>query len=436
MAVFSAGAALAFPPEGKYREEVRNPFRGQNVNLTKTLHLRLGGKAELYFEYKGDKPVLDLWITDEFGGLMEVVRDYRKLKHTGTWRPNGNRILVELTRIEAGDQQANLHSAIEFELFGDELQAKKQDKGDYGDRPMRFRLLERYDTAPPPGPNPGPGPVPLPAPGPGESFDPGKRKGNYAWAEEVAGANGPSLLVRRLKLNGDKSAELISEYLGDKPRLEQGSTSTFGALFAEVVARRKISHKGTWREVDGRVRVDLDRIGSGDFAQNVHSAFILDIQGKDLAVREQDGGDYGSRGSPFRRDFNPSAPSLPSIPGKPLPETSPRPPNTMELDVEASGGGAVAFQGSKAMEVAKLRVVLGKNSRFEIRAKGSEEAVFKGAYELKNDGRILLEVAEAFGRPASGAGTLDLARGGKVRKLVLRGFAGDRRYTATFDAAG
>jgi len=430
----SSVVAWAFPPEGKYREELKNPFRGQNFSLVKTLHLRIGGKAEMYFEYKGDPPVLDLWMVDEFGALMEGVRDYRKLKHSGTWKPSGNRILVELTKLEGGGREGSRHSAIEFELFGDELQARKQDKGDYGDRLMRLQLLERYDSAP----IPGPGPTPIPVP-PGESFDPSKRKGNYAWAEDVAGLEGPSVLVRRLKLNGDKSAELVSEYLGAKPRLEAGSSGQYGSLFAEVVARRKISHKGAWKEIDGKVVVDLDRIGSGEFAQNVHSRFVLGIQGKDLTVSEQDGGDYGSRGSPFRRDWSPSAPSLPQIPGPPGGPIGPTPnirqPKVLEMDVQTAGNGTASHQGNPAVELSQARFTFAKNGRFEIRVKGSQEAVFKGVYELKGDDRLVLEVSEAFGRSASGAGTLDLGRGGAPRKLMLRGFAGDRRYTIAFESA-
>lgn len=424
-----AAAAMAFPPEGKYREEIRNPLRGQNFSLVKTLHLRIGGQAELYFEYRGDKPVIDYSVVNAFGGLMEAVRDYRKLKHTGSWRMANGRILVELTRIESDGRQTNLLSNIDFELFGDELQARNQDRGDYGNQMMRLKLLERYDSEP----TPSPSPIPAPIPGGGSDFDPGRRKGSYAWAEEVPAKDGASLLVRRLKLNGDRSAELVSEYLGDKPQLDGKMTGQFGALFAEVVSRRKISHRGAWREVDGKVRVELDRIGSGDFAQNVRSVFVLEPKGGDLAVREQDEGDYGTRGGSYRKDWSPSAPSKPGTPNLPdRPAPTPRPAKTTELDREGPGAGSLSHQGTSARKLDTLRLVLMKDGRYEIRVRGEGEAVFRGRYEMRGPRQFTLDCSDALGSGAAGAGTLELRENGTVRSLTLRGSAGNRRFTLTF----
>lgn len=408
-----AASALSFawPPEGKYRQEVRNPMRGESYSLIRTLDLNTDGKAKLTTEYKGDRPSVDLLVRDDYGNIMERVSEHRIVYHSGTWRLNGNRIVVELTRLKAGGDERNVHSAFEFDLNGEELLAKSQDTGDYGDRPMRLRLTEKFRSS-------------------GEP-DPKRLRGTYGWGEDVKAEDGESLYFRRLRLNDDGSAELVSEYSGARPRMDRQYLDAFGALFAEVVSNRKITHRGKWRESDGKIFVELDKLGGGAFAQNIRSAFRLDPRGDELLVLDTDRTDYGSREFRLKRDWTPRR--IGDRDDGP-PRLEPR--KTTELDQDVNGGGFLNREGSRARELRQARLILRKNGDFELRVRGDGEYVLRGVYNLKSDTTVELEVREADGHRGLVTGTATFSKDRQLRKISIRGDLQGQRMSLTFDAGG
>jgi len=406
----ASALTLASPPEGRYRQEVRNPMRGESYSLIRTLDLNTDGKAKLTTEYKGDRPSVDLLVRDDYGNIMERVSDHRIVYHSGNWRRNGNRIAVELTRLKAGDDERNVHSAFEFELNGDELIAKSQDTGDYGDRMMRLRLSERFRSE-------------------GEP-DLRRLRGTYGWGEDLKSEDGESIYVRRLRLNEDGSAELVSEYTGARPRMDRQYLDAFGSLFAEVVSNRKITHRGKWRESDGKILLELDKVGGGDFAQNIRSAFRLDPRGDELLVLDTDRTDYGSRDFRLKRDWSPrriggsSVSSLPPIDNR----------RTTELELEADGGGFLNREGAPARQLRQARLILRKDGNFELRVRGEGEYVFRGLYDKKSETSVQLEIREADGHRGLVVGTVTLSKDRQMRKISVRGDLQGQRMSLTFDA--
>lgn len=411
MLLAASALSFAWPPEGRYRQEIRNPMRGESYSLIRTLDLNTDGRAKLTTEYKGDRPSVDLLVRDDYGNIMERVSDHRIVYHSGTWRTNGDRIEVELTRLKVAGEERNVHSAFEFDLDRDELIAKRQDTGDYGDRMMRLRLSEKFRSD-------------------GEP-DTKRLRGTYGWGEDIKADGGESIYMRHLKLNENGSAELVSEYSGERPRLDRQYLDSFGALFAEVVSNRKITHRGKWRESDGKIFVELDKVGGGAFAQNIRSAFRLDPRGDELLVLDTDRTDYGSREFRLKRDWTPRRIGVRGDAYQGLVSR-----NTTEFDQVASGGGFLNREGSKARELRQARLILRKNGDFELRVRGDGEYVFRGVYNIKSDTVVELEVREADGHRGLITGTVTTSKDSRLRKISIRGDLQGQRMTLTFDAGG
>jgi hypothetical protein len=407
-ALFSLGWAW---PSGKYREEVRNPFPRSDTSLIRTLNLYRDGKAELYSEYRGDRPEVNSAVRAVLGGLMNEVQDHRKIRHEGQWRRSGGRIVVELDRLDAGGDERRVASTIEFEDTRQDLRAVRQDESDYGSRRMRLDPLEDWGSE-----------------DQGDDFDTGASKGTYGWGEEVKAEDGRSFYSRRLKLNGDRSAELISEYQGSRPRVDQGVLDQYGVLFSQVAANKKISHKGQWREDRNGIRVELDRVGGGLFAERVSSTFLFERNGDTLTPREFDRTDYGSRSVRLRKDWSSDFDDRPRPPDRPTPLPG---GEGTELDTAVDGGGMLSYEGTRARELGRARLTLRKDGRFEIRVSGQGSEVFAGRYDLDRNNRVNLEVRDAFGRSATGRGHATL-RKGDLGTIELRGEAGGRRFTLNF----
>jgi hypothetical protein len=398
-------------PAGKYRQEIRNPFRGSDYTLVRTLNLFADGRAELYTEYRGDRPDVDGAVRDALGDLMRNLRDVKKIKHAGNWHVSRNRVQVELSRLDAGDDDRNVASDFEFERIDDELIARRQDSTDYGDRSLRLRMIQDWGRGPEE-----------------DDFDVKRHRGKYGWGTELKGEDGESFYIRRLELNTDRSAYLISEYSGKRPRLNKETTDDFGILFAEVVANKKITHRGKWAEENGRIRVDLTRVGGGDFAQNVSSSFVFDPRGDELILVEGDRSDYGSVSFRMRKDWSPGR--LGDFPDEPKPSFGHR--TYTELDISADGGGMLSHEGTKAREFDRARLILRKDGRFELRLQGDGSETFRGHYDLDRNNNVTLDAREAFGGSAAGSGEVNLNGRGGIGKIILRGDARGRRFTLNF----
>lgn len=406
-----SAVSFAYQAEGRYRQEIRNPIRGENYTLIRTLDLNADGTARLTTEYRGDRPTVDLLVRDDYGSIMERVSSSRIVYHSGTWRQNGNRVSLNLDRMMWSRDTRNIRSTFEFDRNRDELIALRQDTGNYGDRMMRLRLSERFR--------------------PGNEPDPRRIRGTYGWGEDVKAQEGDSIYFRQLRLNEDGSAELTSEYAGARPRTDRSLLDLYGSLFAQVVANRRITHRGKWRESDGRIYVDLDRLSSGSFPQNIRSSFRLDPRGNELIVLESDRQDYGSRDFRLRRDWTPR-----SVSG---PISGARPPvfqsnNTIEYDKSANGGGFLNREGAVARELHQARLILRKNGDFELRVRGQSEWIIRGKYDMENDTTIKLEGYEAEGLRGFLSGQATLNRSKELRKISLRGEIRGGRTSVTFDA--
>lgn len=402
--------SFAYQAEGRYRQEIRNPSRGQSYTLIRTLDLNTDGTAKLTTEYRGDRPRVDLLVRDDYGSIMERVSSSRVVYHSGNWRQSGNRVSLNLDRMMWSRDVRNVRSSFEFDLNRDDLVAVRQDTGNYGDRLMRLRISERFR--------------------PGNDSDSRRIRGTYGWGEEVKSQEGESIYFRQLRLNEDGSAEMMSEYVGGRPRMERSLLDTYGSLFAQVVANRRITHRGKWRESDGRVYVDLDRLSAGSFPQNVRSSFRLDPRGNELLVLDSDRQDYGSRNVRFRRDWNPRRITGPS--------TGPRPPvfesiNTIEYDQVSNGGGFLSREGTVARELRQARLILRKNGDFELRVRGQGEWIIRGRYEMTNANTVQLEAYEAEGIRGILTGQATLSEDKELRKINLRGEIRGGRTTLTFD---
>jgi hypothetical protein len=392
---------LAYLPEGTYRQEIRSPFR-QDYTLVRTLHLNRDGSADLYTEYRGDRPSVDRQTREDYGDLMTEVRDHRRIHHRGTWRGDLRRVTVELTRLTAGGAVSTVHSAIEFDLSGDTLSARRQDTREYGSRLMRLRLENAFGDWDEPGY--------------------GRTRGTYGWSATLRSNGNVTRLTRRLRLYDNRSAELVSEYSGDRPRITRELQSEYGALLAEVASSRRITHSGRWSSDGRRIRVELERIGGGLFGQTVRSSFLLEDRGDELIVLEQDRGDYGSRIMRFRRDEFTS--------GDPWPGGGT--PVTTEVDETTTGRGTVSREGYRPQEVDWARVILRRDGRFEIRLRGREELAFRGTYDV---GRLFISLYanEAWGQSAGLAGRVSIRDNGEIGVIELRGEVRGDRVTVTFE---
>jgi hypothetical protein len=432
LAATAATGALAFP-EGKYREETRSPFRGDDSRLVRTLNLHPGGEAELYSEYRGDRPTVDYLILGESGELMREVREHRKIRHFGTWRLEGRRVHVRLDRLEVNDDRRSLGSDFEFEWDGDELVSRRQDTRDYGRRTMRLRQIERwrdydarddrYDRYDPRNDRYDPR---------SDRYDPRYDRydtGSYTWSEEIKADRGPAFLVRRLSLRSDGSAELVTELTGSRPRLSRREVEEHGLLFAEAMANERIVHEGNWRaESGGRLRVDLSRVRGATLSQGVQSRFVFEPRDRELIAVEWDRADYGDKRPRFSRyGGRPEDPfrdryTRPSVSGR------------TDLSLEADGGGSWSFEGRRAEEPTWVQLILNRDGRFELRTNARGTGSIRGEYRYRDDERIELEAFEADGSSARGTGMAILDERGRLRRIEMRGDARGRRFTLNFTA--
>ena len=94
----------------------------------------------------------------------------------------------------------------------------------------------------------------------------------------------------------------------------------------------------------------------------------------------------------------------------------------------------LSHEGSKARSLDQMRLILSQNGKFELRVQGQASEVIRGNYDVKRDNSISLDVTDAFGGSARGAGEAQLDRNGNIGKVTLRGDARGRRFTLTFTA--
>ncbi|HXG67673.1 MAG TPA: hypothetical protein VNO70_21405 [Blastocatellia bacterium] len=105
------------------------------------------------------------------------------------------------------------------------------------------------------------------------------------------------MVVRRLRLKEDGTAELVSRIRGREPRITRNDERRHGSLLSRVVSARRITHAGTWRSNRNRIEVQLDRI-NGD---RVESRLVFEARGDELAAVSWDRNLYGDLGFQFMR---------------------------------------------------------------------------------------------------------------------------------------
>lgn len=119
------------PPqaEGRYVVEFRIDYR--NSRVVRTLDLKRGGRAVLEMEYRGSGyPDITSGDTRQYGELIYDLQRDRIVRHTGNWREERGRIIVELDRF----QNRTLRTTIEFVWEGNYrlFKGKGWDRGLYG----------------------------------------------------------------------------------------------------------------------------------------------------------------------------------------------------------------------------------------------------------------------------------------------------------------
>lgn len=114
---------------GTYSVELQIDYR--NSRVVRTLDLQRGGRAVLNMEYRGSVyPSITSGDIRQYGELVRDLERDRTLTHTGSWREERGRIIVDLDRF----QGRTVRTTIEFVWEGNYrlFKGKGWDRGLYG----------------------------------------------------------------------------------------------------------------------------------------------------------------------------------------------------------------------------------------------------------------------------------------------------------------
>ncbi len=105
-------------------------------------------------------------------------------------------------------------------------------------------------------------------------------------------------LVRILRVNEDKSVELVSRFKGTEPQVNRISMRRHGDLLQEIHDRKTIKHLGTWNLVGRRLEIYLTTLDGG----KEESRMSFDLRAGNLDTIYWDKQTYGSEGFKFVRN--------------------------------------------------------------------------------------------------------------------------------------
>ncbi len=115
---------------------------------------------------------------------------------------------------------------------------------------------------------------------------------------------GDARLIRTLNLAPDGNAELVTEYSGGKPSTAPNALQQQGTLLQRFGQTGRLLHKGSWKEINGRITVYLTTLYT-PAAQRIADTLVLQRRGDRLDAVRYDRELYGRAGLHFARANEP-----------------------------------------------------------------------------------------------------------------------------------
>lgn len=251
LAALSAGAAgqsATFRSESRYIDD-----EGRTTTIVRSLRLESGGRAELTTSCRDDKPVLTRNLVWRHGELMAEMTRYGSIRHLGGWSREGDRLPVDLDRLETGSGSVRQNAAFRFRVSGRDLRVERQDQEWYGTADIGFsRLSGNIDDL---------------------IHSPSVLVGEYHWRYRVRWDGGGYTLTRVLRLERGGRAELVSEISGSAPASTASERDRLGRLMDRLRDNRRVRHTGEWRLGEEGVVVSLRSVEPGS---NVDARMVFE----------------------------------------------------------------------------------------------------------------------------------------------------------------
>ncbi|MFQ3668569.1 MAG: hypothetical protein SNJ74_01965 [Fimbriimonadaceae bacterium] len=244
LSLLAAGASAqsaTFRSESRYTDD-----EGRTTTIVRSLRLESGGRAELTTSYRNEKPILTRNLVRRYGEVVAEVVRQGSVRHLGGWSREGDRLRLDLDRLESGRESFRLRSAFQYRIGGRSLRVERQDTIGYGISELNFeRQSGNIDDL---------------------VYSPSEAAGEYHWRYRVRWDTGGYLLTRVLRLERGGRAEMVSELSGGGPLETGAERDRLGRLMERFRRESRLRHVGEWRLGEEGVVVNLRSLDSGSGA--------------------------------------------------------------------------------------------------------------------------------------------------------------------------
>lgn len=282
-----------------YTQNIRDSWSDGSIRYT--LKLKSRGNVELITETTG-RVEPDRNLISSYGEILDYTSRWGRVVQTGTWRNDGHRLTIDLTRISGGRQDQSLRTRLQGRSANSNLYLDSFDSRLYG-RSTSFnfqRISKRSsnDT--------------LIAAGAllvlaavlandrkssSSSSDARDVEGEYTYRQTV---NRDSSINYRLELRRNGRAELISRRDGELPR-RWDAADRYGRIVDYLYQDPGVSHSGTWRRSGSTIIIDLTDLRYSRRTDRVHIELRGNISREQITIPRSDRDFYGRSAMVFRR---------------------------------------------------------------------------------------------------------------------------------------
>lgn len=260
LSLLAAGASAqsaTFRSESRYTDE-----EGRTTTIVRSLRLESGGRAELTTSYRNDKPTLTRNLVRRHGELMAEVIRQGSVRHIGGWSREGDRLRIDLDRLESGRDSFRQNASFQYRISGRNLRVESQDVDWYGISDVNFdRQSGNIDDL---------------------VYSPSEAAGEYHWRYRVRWEGGSYTLSRVLRLERGGRAELVSELSGGSTLNTSAERDRLGRLMERMRNQNRLRHTGEWRLGEEGVVVNLRSIDSGS---NTDARMVFELTPSGLRQR-------------------------------------------------------------------------------------------------------------------------------------------------------
>lgn len=281
-----------------YTQSIRDSWSDGTIRYT--LKLKSRGNVELIIETTGRvDPNRNL--ISSYGEILDYTSRWGRVVQAGTWRNDGHRLSIDLTRISGDRQDQSLRTRLQGRSSGSVIYLDSFDARLYG-RSTSFnfqRISKRSsnDT--------------LIAAGAllvlaavlandrksSSSSDARDVEGEYAFRQAIGRDGG---IDYRLELRHNGRAELISRREGELPG-RWDAVDRYGRIVDYLYQDPGVSHSGTWRRSGSTIIIDLTELRYSRRTDRVHIELRGNISREQITIPRSDRDFYGRSAMVFRR---------------------------------------------------------------------------------------------------------------------------------------